>query len=117
MYPAATGAVMRRPSRISRRVGLAGTGRFTVRGSLGMGAIVAREAVGVRAGGALRDDLHALVAGAFHEVGRSLVTDLSHSFKTGNSPRAINRPVEISFLSPRNIPSALPIKKQDQEPS
>jgi len=39
-----------------------------VRGSLGMGAIVTREAVGVRAGGAVRDDLHALTAMAFHEV-------------------------------------------------
>ena len=75
-----------------------------MRGSLGMGAIVAREAVGVRAGGAVRDDLHALAGRVFHEVGKSLGADLSHSFKTGNSSRAIDRPVEISFLSPRSIP-------------
>ena len=79
-----------------------------MRGSLGMGAIVAREAVGVHAGGAVRDDLHALTAMAFREVGTSLVADLSHSFKTGYSPRTIDRLVEISFSSPRNIPSALP---------
>jgi len=46
----ATGAVMRRPSRISRRVGLAGTEKFTVRGSLGMRAIFARRSIQLRAG-------------------------------------------------------------------
>lgn len=87
-----------------------------MRGSLGMGAIVTREAVGVRAGGAVRDDLHALAAMEFREVGKSRVTDLSHSFKTENSPRAIDRPVEISFSSPRNIPRRFH-KNADQEPS
>ena len=87
-----------------------------MRGSLGMGAIVTREAVGVRAGGAVRDDLHALTAMAFRKVGTSLVADLSHSFKTGNSPRAIDHPVEISFSSPRNIPRRVH-KNADQEPS
>ena len=79
-----------------------------MRGSLGMGVIVACGAVGVRVGGAVRDDLHALAARAFRAVGKNLVADLSHSFKTGHSPRAIDPPVEISFSSPRNTPSALP---------